>query len=278
MTMSADHSIQSILVCTGGSSFADQAVTVAGQLSRSLSARLTVLTIQDPHEPIDLEGIQAQVRKLLNPFHLQPEIKQLHGHAAKEILAESERGYDLTILGSHGKKGLVEFFLGDTAVHVVDHLKRSTLIVRPPGEMNRILLCLRLGKERAENIGLAASVAKATGSTLTLLYVLPLPIMYGMHVRDNLELMGRHPMEANYLQKLARQVETDYDIHPDLRLRQGIPEEEILEEIRDSDQQMVIVGASDWRGVSRFLLGNISQTIVKHSSTSVLVLVPKRSS
>ncbi|MEW6324547.1 MAG: universal stress protein [Nitrospirota bacterium] len=265
---------QSLLVCTGGSLFAEHAIRMAGMLAAGLPARLTVLAVQDPTDRINVDEVLARARELLQGRLIQVEYRSRTGHAAKEIMAESEAGYDLSLIGSHGTKGLMEFFLGDTAVQVVEHLKRPTVIVRPFDELRRVLLCVQLGKDKPDVVAMAAAVARAAGAQLAILYVLPLPIMYGMHARDHVELMDRHPLETASLQEQARLIEHRWGIRPEIRLREGIPEEEILQETRESGQDLIVIGSSGRRGVSGLLLGAFSNIIVKHAPVSVLVVPP----
>jgi nucleotide-binding universal stress UspA family protein len=269
--------MQKILVCTGGSLFGEWAVQLAVQLAKGLQAQLTVLTVQDPKDPVEVQKIQERSRQILKGFAVPFDSKVRKGHPAQEILSESLQGYDMVILGSHGTRGILEFFLGDTAVHVVEHLRISTLVVRQKGEVSKILLPLRLGKEKREIIRMAGEMTRATQGSLTILYVVPMPVMYGIHVKEHRDLFDRHPLEANYLRRIAAGLEQEYGIRPVLKMRQGVPEEEILEETVEEGHDLVIVGSSAWGGLSSLLLGNFSYTIVKHAKTSVLVAVPKKS-
>ena len=267
-----------ILVCTGGSPFGEWAVQLAGQLAKGLEAHLTVLTVQDPKDPVEVQKIQERSRQILEGFAVSFDGKVRKGHPAQEILSESLQGYDMVILGSHGTRGILEFFLGDTAVHVVEHLRTSTLVVRQMGEVSKILLSLRLGKEKWEIVRMAGEIARATLGSLTILYVVPMPVTYGIPVKEHRDIFDRHPLETNYLRKVAVGLEQEYGIRSVLKMREGVPEEEILGEVVEEGHDLVIVGSSTWGGLSSLLLGNFSYTIVKHAKTSVLVAVPKKSS
>ncbi len=102
--------------------------------------------------------------------------------------------------------------------------------------------------------------------------------MYGIHVRESRMIFDRYPNETNYLKKVAAGLEKEFGIQPVLKMREGVPEEEILEEAVEEGHDLVIVGSTAWKGLSSLFLGNFSYTIVKHSKTSVLVVVPKKSS
>jgi nucleotide-binding universal stress UspA family protein len=50
-------------------------------------------------------------------------------NVAKDILDESESGYDLIVLGRTGKSGMREFFLGSTPLKVFNHAKNISILV-----------------------------------------------------------------------------------------------------------------------------------------------------
>ena len=137
--------------------------------------------------------------------------------------------------------------------------------------MQSLLVCTGGSAFADHAVRLTGTRTKHLPAGLTVLSVLPFSIMYGMRGRDNLELTERHPVEANSLQKLTHDVETTHGIRPNIRLRQGIPEEEILEDVQETGHDLVIVGSSSREGVSGMLSGNTSCTIVKHANTSVLI-------
>jgi len=252
-------------------------VQQGGQLAKGLGSQVTLLTIKDKREPIGVEKIQNRSRRILEDYGVPFDCKVLKGHPAKEILSES-KGYDMVLLGSHGTRGILEFFLGDTAVHVVEHLKTSTLVVRQKGEVSKILFPLRLGKEKKEIIRLAGEITQAVQGSLTLLYVVPLPTMYGIHLKERRVVFDRYPVETLYLKKIASGLEKKYGVSPTIKMREGVPEEEILEEASEENHDLVIVGSSVMRGFSSFLLGSISYTIVKHAKMSVFVAAAKKKS
>ena len=265
-----------ILVCNGGSVFGEWAVQLGGQLAKGVGAQVTVLTVQDKRDPVEVEKIQGRTRQILDGFGLEFECIVHKGHPAKEILNESMQGYEMVLLGSHGTRGILEFFLGDTAVHVVEHLKISTLVVRQKGSASKVLLPMRLGKEKRQIIRMAGEMTRAVQGSLTLLYVVPLPVMYGIHVRERRVIFDRYPVETNYLKKIASSLEQQYGVQTQLKMREGVPEEEILEEAVEEGHDLVIVGSSAWKGLSSLLLGNFSYTILKHAKMSVLVAVPRK--
>jgi nucleotide-binding universal stress UspA family protein len=56
------------------------------------------------------------------------------------------------------------------------------------------------------------------------------------------------------------------------KIRRGEPGQEILKEIREGKYDLVILGSHGKRGLSRFLLGSVSQEVSRSAPISVLVV------
>jgi nucleotide-binding universal stress UspA family protein len=89
----------------------------SGELREELDRRAEEM-LAESAEPLRAAGLEAQ-----------PRIR--FGNTAAEILAEAEEGgYDLIIMGSHGRGVLGGFLLGSVSNRVVHHAKCPVLIVR----------------------------------------------------------------------------------------------------------------------------------------------------
>lgn len=58
---------------------------------------------------------------------------------------------------------------------------------------------------------------------------------------------------------------------PTVKMRRGHPAEQILEEARPANYDLLVVGARGRRGLTRFLLGSTAERIVRHAQLPVLV-------
>ena len=141
-----------ILVATDGSDIADQAVQHAVTLAKSLSAKLTVVTVTEPYEAVAFTDNMA----VINPSDYQAsceahannilakatqhaeaaglECETLHQDShwpyAGVIDAAEKSDADLIVVGSHGRRGLEGLLLGSQAAKLLTHCKTPTLVVR----------------------------------------------------------------------------------------------------------------------------------------------------
>lgn len=149
--------IEKVLLPVDGSETAEKAVDFSCRLLEGSGCRVTLLAVVE--EPAYAafwsdgmiapevvlpppEELRAELEKrarnmleepssMLRDAGMQVEAKVRFGSAAPEILAEAEEGgYDLVIMGSHGRGILSGFLLGSVSNRVVHHAKCPVLIVR----------------------------------------------------------------------------------------------------------------------------------------------------
>lgn len=149
--------LEKVLLPTDGSETADKAVAFAARLLGGTSCRVTMLSVIE--EPVyssfwsdglvapevimppppemqeelsrRAEAMMQESTKTLEEAGLEVERKVRMGHSAAEILLELEEGgYDMVIMGSHGRGKLGGFLMGSVSDRVANHADCPVLIVR----------------------------------------------------------------------------------------------------------------------------------------------------
>ncbi len=146
---------RSILVATDGSAFSEKAVAGAAGLARSLGAQLMVLTVTSPFEVMDayrdrIMDVSAAMRKheRAEAHHstaaLDSAVAVVHGagvtcdtlavehdHPWEAIIRTArERGCDLIVMASHGRRGLEALLVGSETQKVLTHSGIPVLVYR----------------------------------------------------------------------------------------------------------------------------------------------------
>jgi universal stress protein A len=141
---------QKILVATDFSPHSALALQLAADLSRRYDASVTLAHVYEPVAYALPEGYQLftepQLAELFRAFDkqlaeqkqaalaagaLRVETQLANGFAASEICALAERGgFDLIVLGTHGRKGLSRVVLGSVAERVLRTAPCPVLTVR----------------------------------------------------------------------------------------------------------------------------------------------------
>ena len=144
-----------ILIATDGSSLATQAVEHGLALAKGRNAKVTVVTVTEPWSAADIAHEVRQGRP--DPIGRFEDVAEVgakkildaaaargaaHGvscdlvhvrdqHPAEGIIATAnDRGCDLIVMASHGRRGVSRLVLGSKAYEVLSHCKVPALIVR----------------------------------------------------------------------------------------------------------------------------------------------------
>lgn len=143
---------KNILVTTDGSEFSERAFGHAADLAKICGAKLTAVTVTPPIQIIAIEGVvypedpekfrqmtdaQAKaaldvVAKTAESRGVPCELVQLEAAQPYEgiIATAKEKGCDLIVMASHGRRGLSAFLLGSETQKVLTHSDIPVLVCR----------------------------------------------------------------------------------------------------------------------------------------------------
>ncbi len=149
--------LEKVLLPTDGSDTAQKAIDFAVKLLEGSGCKITLLSVVEepvysafwsdgliapevlmpPPEELRAEldkraeEMLAESAEPLRAAGLETQPKIRFGNTAAEILQEAEEGgYDMIVMGSHGRGVLGGFLLGSVSNRVVHHAKCPVLIVR----------------------------------------------------------------------------------------------------------------------------------------------------
>lgn len=143
---------KNILVTTDGSEFSEKAFDHAVELAKCVGARLTAVTVKPPVQFLTVEGVvypedpekyqqmidsQANtalsvVAKAAEAGGVPCELVQLESSQPYEgiIKTANDKGCDLIVMASHGRRGLSAFLLGSETQKVLTHSTIPVLVYR----------------------------------------------------------------------------------------------------------------------------------------------------
>ncbi len=268
--------VRKVLMATGGSSFALNAIRAGGIISKGIGAEVTLLSVEDPHERVDTKKALKALsdgRRILEKMGVSARTKIVKGNVAKKILKES-KDYELLVIGSHGLTNIRERLLGAKADYIAGAPATSTLVVREEGRISKILLGVIVPGYNKKVVDTAAEIAGITNSRIEILSVMPSPRVYPFDAKREWKsdvLLDAHPKEAEALEEIYRTI-TDKGIEACYKMRAGLTEEEILKEAYEGGYDLIVIGASRRSGVIWRIIGNLSYGIAKHAEVSVLIV------
>ncbi len=149
--------LERVLIPTDGSEAAQKAVTFAVKHLENIPCKVTLLSVveepvysafwsdgliapevlmpppEELREELDkrAEEVLKESAQPLRDAGLEVQAKVRFGNPATEIIQEaSEGGYDMIVMGSHGRGAIGGFLLGSVSNRVIHHAPCPVLIVR----------------------------------------------------------------------------------------------------------------------------------------------------
>lgn len=192
---------------------------------------------------------------------------------------------DVIVMGTHGRTGLEHILLGSTAERVLTAAPCPVLTVRLhvesdegpelstsiPIRLQQLVVPVDFSDCALDALEYGVQMAKDFGASLTLLHILE-PVPYG----DDLTL-GQ-----------AEQDQRDQRIDSQLRawvsaiqlegvsvrevIRGGVPADSILEFVRASAGDLIVMGTHGRRGISHMLRGSVAEAVLRRAPCPVLAM------
>jgi nucleotide-binding universal stress UspA family protein len=268
-----------ILICSDGSSQAENAVSFGGLIAEKTAAETTILGITE--KPSQEDAIFDSLRRaqhLLRERDINAEVISKAGEPIEEIVKRTEEvAYDLVVIGATRKGTRGPFLMSAKAYKIIKAVAPPVLVVIGKREsLNRVLVCSGGEKYIDKAVEFSGKVAGAANAKVTLLHVMaePPPIfsdLIKMEEDVNLLLHSNLPVGQN-LRREKEQLET-LGVSSQVRLRHGLVVSEIFKEINQGDYDLVVTGSSPAGGTLRtYIMGNITREIVNRAQCPVLVV------
>jgi hypothetical protein len=273
MNMSVKH----ILFATDGSEFSAGAQRVAIDLAKRCQARLTVmsivLTTQDL-EGVGTHGLREQMeREAQARIDAVVAAAQAAGVACDTQLVYGEEPHheivntavqlkpSLIVLGRRGKRGLARLMVGHATAHVAGHAPCSVLMVPRSGQVwsRRILLA-------TDGSAHSAAAAQAARDVATQCQV-PVTVVSATTRSHSAE---RKAEAQAAVDKVSAELQAA-GIASEGVVAEGRPDEVVIDTASARQADLIVVGSHGRTGLSRLILGSISERIMGQAQCPVLI-------
>lgn len=279
-----------ILIPITRSPLREPALRLGAQIAARAGDPPTLLTvIRDESRRAEGEAILESGQQVLGPEISQVQSVIRVGHAAEQILSEAEHGqYELIIIGEREKEGLVtRFVLGSTSGRVAEHAPCPVMIAKGQvREIRRVLVCDSWVERPGDTSPLVPPVLNRTAAQLlemfkgdeqvTVLHVMSQisasPGVDSRQLRAEAEEMMAQPSPEGELLKRDIDQLARIGVKTRAKIRHGLVVDEILDEARSGDYDLVVIGAHRGKGWQRVLLDDIARKTLAAVDRPILIV------
>jgi len=266
-----------ILICSDGTSPADSAIRIGGLLAGPTRAETTLLGIaENPQDERPLrDALEAQAQSL-RTHDVIPEIVVRAGEPIRQILEQSSTAiYDLVVIGAQQKGTTGLYWRSEKTYEVIKSIRPPVLVaIGECTALKKFLVCTGGKKTIEKAVQLTGKLAAAVGASVTLLHVMAEPAIYADLVRmeeDVHRLLESKSELGTNLRRQRRELER-LGVSAAVRLRHGIVIDQVFEEAREGDYDLIVTGTSPARGLLRhYIMGDLTRSILNHANCPVLV-------
>jgi nucleotide-binding universal stress UspA family protein len=252
--------------------------------------RLTLLTVVPQADSPDdearrqAEDVLGSAREVLCGLKASVTALVCRGNPAEEILRAAEGPTDLLVVGACGRSSVMRFLLGSVAERVARYAHCPVLVVRPISSLFRKIvlglddsLCSRRAADWLLQFPLWSD------SEVRLVTVVPFldvwcrsSIPLGPPLADHATTLAQYEREAAQRQleplvhsfgERGKQAVTE--------IASGDPALGLLQVAEEEGADLIVVGSHGQGAVKRFLLGSVSEKVLRHAHCSVLVVRPQ---
>ena len=292
--------VDDILVARDFSSVSDRALRHGLSLAARTGATLHVLHAEVLHDlgeddrPSPGNGIDTARDELARAGAASAEA--LEGVSVVEVTRRDvspapavlryahEKDIDLIALGTHGRRGPSRVLLGSVAEEVVRRADAPVLTVRgeeeggratPVGLLDRILVPVDFSAPSREALRVAAAWADLYGARIDTLHVVEEDLHPAFYVGGVRSVYDVEPDLDEKVEAKLRDFASDtmgsadgVDAH----VRTGSAPSEIAEFVETNGVDLVALSTHGRTGLERFLLGSVTEKVVRHARCPVLTV------
>src|SRR5881394_4646022 len=267
-----------ILICSDGTPAAESAIELGELLAAQLKAETTLFGIAEKSQ--DEAPLRDALEKQAQPIRSRNVALDIIVHAGepiREILDRtSKTSYDLVVIGARWTGAVGDYWRSKKTYEVIKAIQPPVLVaIGERKQLKRFVVCTG-GKEFIEPaVQFTGRLAAAVGASVTLLHVMAEPpAMYADLVRmeENVHqlLQSKSELGTN-LRRQKRELDR-LGVPAEVHLRHGIVIDQVFEEARTGNYDLIVTGTSQARGLFRhYIMGDLTRDILNRSNVPVLV-------
>ncbi len=247
-------------------------------MAGTLKAETTLLGIAEKSrdEGSMREALEKQAQSLW-AREVALEIVVHAGEPVRQILDQtSKANYDLVVIGAGRPRAAGRYWRSEKTYELIKTIQPPVLVaIGECKRLKRFLVCTG-GKEFIEQaVQLTGKLAAAVEASVTLLHVMAEPpAVYAdlVSLEEDVDrlLESGSELGMNLLQQ-KKELQR-IGVSAEVRVRHGIVIDQVFEEVREGDYDLIVTGTSQARGLLRhYIMGDLTRSILNRANSPVLV-------
>jgi nucleotide-binding universal stress UspA family protein len=301
---------EKILVPLDGSALAQTILPYVMALAKGFRSRVilfhvaeTALDLEAPEQKTYVDETVERIRPLAENYlagvvdefrkeGIDVEANVVKGRAAAQIVGYAEQeDVGLIALSTHGRSGLARLVMGSGIDKILRACEQPVLLVRPrdeatggeaAGRLSKIIVPLDGSNAAEAALPFAEELAKALGLEVILVQVIGIEttVHFGPTAPDSWpvpsDVLQRLDVVASgYLKGLAKQLE-DKGLAVEWEVLRGSAGSRIVEFAKETPDCLVAMTTHGRSGFRRWVMGSVTDEVVRHTGEPVLVMRPHR--
>lgn len=266
--------LEKLLLATDGSEQSEGAVRETINLAKVCSSKIYAISVIEANAefmasaPGFFEKYEKQIRQHLESVktraskeNIDCEIIIHEGEEPFQYITDeaAEKKVEMILMGRYGRTGIDRLLMGSVTAKTIGHSPCKVMIVPGAAKVSyKKILVATDGSKYSDAAALEAiSIAKRCGSEL---------IALSVAARDTNLAAAKESVER------VRQIAEKEGIKVESLTLSGTPYEVIVSTAEQKGADLIVVGSHGRTGVKRLLMGSVTERVIGHSKSAVLVV------
>jgi nucleotide-binding universal stress UspA family protein len=267
-----------IVICSDGRPASDNAVRIGALLAGPCRAATTLFGItESERDEKPLRDALEKEAQALRAAGVSPQIVVRAGEPIRQIVEQTASDkYDFAIIGARHKRSGGLYWRSEKTYEVIKAIAPPVLVAMGEvTQLKRFLVCTG-GKQFIEDaVRLTGQLAACVGASVTLLHVMAEPpAIYADLVRleEDVDALLQSRSELGLNLRAQKESLEKLGVSATVRIRHGFVLDQVFEERRAGEHDLIVTGSSRSRGPWRhYIMGDLTRSILNRADCPVLV-------
>jgi len=266
--------IEKLLIATDGSVYSESAIREAINLAKLCSSKLFAVSIVKTNPEFEdlvpqvIEKAEKEAREHLELIKTRASKEgvdcKIIVHRGEEpfqdIVADAEKNkVYMIIMGTHGRTGFKRLMMGSVTAKVIGHATCNVLVVPVTAKVKckNILIATDGSRYSDAAVVEAIGISKRCGSSLIVISV----------ATSDEEIKSAEDNVKKGVELAEKEGIKTYGL-----TAKGKPYESIVEISKQRNADLIVVGSHGRTGLERLLMGSVTERVIGHAESAVLVV------